>query len=119
MPIDKAQIQVSVIRKEQAGTHMVNGQDEQKQRQSIHTEREALRQATRHFMRSIVRAGVGVVLLPINSLPHGPRQHFQAAGREFTHGVAKLVHELANGLEEAASPSTRLRENSHTDGESE
>ena len=98
---------------------MINVQDEQRQRRSIHAEREAVRQATRHFIRSMVRAGVSVVLLPIDRLPREPRRHFQAAGREFTHGVAKLVHGLANGLEEAASPSTRLGENSHTDGESE
>lgn len=95
---------------------MVNDQDEQRQRRSMHAERAALRQATRHFMHSMLRVGVSVVLLPIDRLPREPRQHFQAAGREFTHGVAKLVHELANGLEEKASTSTPLGENFHTDG---
>lgn len=98
---------------------MTNSQDEQRLRRSMHAEREELRQATRHFMRSMLRAGVSVVLLPINRLPREPRQHFQAAGREFTHGVAKLVHELANGLEESASTSTHHGENSHSDGELE
>src|SRR5579864_8226434 len=99
---------------------MINRNDKQKgHRQSMDVEREELQQATQRFIRSIFRTGVRLAFLPVTRLPREPRQHFQAAGREFTHGVAKLVHELANGLEEAASPSTRLGENPHTDGESE
>ena len=81
---------------------MINGQDRQRHRKSMHAEREELQLATRHFIRSMLRAGVSVALLPVNRLPREPQQHFQAAGREFTHGVAKLVHHLANGLEEMA-----------------
>ena len=109
-------------RNEQAGTYMINDQDRQRHRQSMHTEREELRLATRHFIRSIFRAGLSVALLPVNRLPREPKQHFQAAGREFTHGVAKLVHELANGLEGMANKtgtSTSFGENSHTNGELE
>lgn len=58
------------------------------------------RQAMRYFTQSLYRAGVGLALLPISILPAAPQQHFKAAGHEFTRGVAKLAHGLANGLDE-------------------
>ncbi len=66
--------------------------------------------------------GKSVALLPVNRLPPKPRQHFHAAGREFTHGLATLVHGLADGIEEMAkdtNPSTTLGDGPHTDGESD
>ena len=101
---------------------MINGPDKEKHARSMHTEREELRQATEHFIRSIFRTGVSVVLLPINRLPAGPRQHFHAAGREFTSGLAKLVHEFGDGLEEMAKDvnvSTNFEEDPQTDRELE
>jgi len=64
---------------------------------------EELRQATQRFIQSMFRTSVRFALLPVNRLPERPRRHFQAAGREFTHGLATLVHELADGLEEMAN----------------
>ena len=88
----------------------------------MHAEREELRQATGHFIRSIFRAGVSLALLPVNRLSPRPRQHFHAAGREFTRGLAKLVHEFGDGLEEMAKDvnvSTNFEEDSHTNRELE
>ena len=99
---------------------MKDSQDKERHARSMHTEREELRQATGHFIRSIFRAGVSLAFLPIHRLPPRPRQHFQAAGREFTLGLARLVHELGDGLEERAkdaSTSTNFGEG--PDGELE
>jgi hypothetical protein len=85
-------------------------------------EREELQQATRRFMRSVFRTGVSLALLPVKRLPRKPQQHFSTAGREFTHGLATLVHELAHGLEELAkdtSTSTNLGETPPTNEELE
>jgi len=82
---------------------MINGNDKQEEhRRSIDAERKELQQAAQHFIRSMFRTGVSVALLPVNRLPRKPQQHFQAAGREFTRGLATLIHELADGLEEMA-----------------
>ena len=65
----------------------------------LYAEREELAQATQQFVRSLFRAGVELALLPVNMLPPEPRQHFKAAGREFTRGLATLAHELADDFE--------------------
>src|SRR5260370_34086224 len=100
---------------EQESKHMINDKDRQEgQRRSMDAEREDLQQATRRFIRSVFRTGVSLALLPVNRLPRKPQQHFYTAGREFTHGLATLVHELANGLEELAkdtNTSTNFGEN--------
>jgi len=84
--------------------HMISGMNNQEgQRRSMDHEREELRQARQRFIQSMFRTGVRLALLPVNRLPERPRRHFQAAGREFTHGLATLVHELADGLEEMAN----------------
>jgi hypothetical protein len=102
---------------------MINGHDKQEgQRRSMKAEREELQQATRHFIRSMVRTGVRVALFPVDRLPREPQEHFQAAGREFTLGVATLVHQLAEGLEEMAkdaNTSTSFGEEPQTDEELE
>jgi hypothetical protein len=83
---------------------MINAKDKQEgQRRSMEHEREELQQATQRFIRSMFRTGVRLALLPVNRLPERSQRHFQAAGREFTHGLATLVHELADGLEEMAN----------------
>ena len=102
---------------------MIHGNDKQEgQKRSMDVEREELQQATRHFIRSMFRTGVRVALLPVDKLPPEPQQHFQAAGREFTRGLATLVRGLADGLEEMAKDanvSTSLGEGHQTNGESE
>ena len=102
---------------------MINGRQKQEgPRRTLDAEREELQQATKRFIRSVFRTGVSVAFLPINSLPRKPQQHFHAAGREFTRGLATLVHELANGIEEMAketNPSTPLGEGPPPDRESD
>jgi hypothetical protein len=99
---------------------MITDQHKQQEyRQSMDAEREDLQQAAQRFMRSMFRTGVSFALLPVSRLPHKPQQHFHAAGREFTHGVAALVHELANGIEgmaKDASTTTPLEEGPQSDG---
>ena len=63
------------------------------------TERAELQQATWHFIRSLVRTGGSLALLPVTRLPREPQQHFLAAGREFTRGWAALIREFADGIE--------------------
>lgn len=72
---------------------------QQEYRRNTDAEREDLQQAAQRFMRSMFRTGVSFALLPAKRLPHKPQQHFHAAGREFTHGLATLVHEFADGIE--------------------
>ncbi|TMF51085.1 MAG: hypothetical protein E6I32_03320 [Chloroflexi bacterium] len=88
----------------------------------MNTEREELQQATRRFIRSVFRNGASLALLPVNRLPRKPRQHFHAAGREFAHGWAALIHGLADGIEEITkdtNTSTNTGEPPHTNGELE
>jgi hypothetical protein len=85
-------------------------------------EHKELQQATQSFIRSIFRTGVRLVLLPANRLPREPRQHFQAAGREFTHGLATLVRTASDHLEEMAKDvdrPTNVGESPDTDGKLE
>ena len=106
---------------EKGGKHMTNSKDKQEAPQRrLDAEREELEQAAERFMRSMLRTGVSLALLPVNRLPLKPRQHFQSAGREFTRGLATLVHELADGLEgmvEEANTQANCAEDSHTNGE--
>ncbi len=82
---------------------MVNDKDTQEgQARMMDEEREEDRRASEHFSRSLFRAGIGLALLPISVLPPEPQQHFKVAGREFARGLAKLVHQLADGLDEMA-----------------
>ncbi len=82
---------------------MLNDQDTQEgQARMMDDEREEGRRASQHFSQSLFRAGVGLALLPISVLPPEPQQHFKVAGREFAHGLAKLVHQLADRLDEMA-----------------
>src|SRR5438552_9656821 len=80
---------------EQGGKHMINGREKQEgPGRNMDAEREELQQATKRFIRSVFRTGVSVAFLPINSIPRKPQQHFYAAGREFTHVLTTLIHEL-------------------------
>ena len=79
---------------------MIHTKDKQEeQKRTMQAEREELQQATRRFIRSLVRTGGSIALLPVTRLPREPRQHFLTAGREFTRGWAALVHEFADGIE--------------------
>ena len=102
---------------------MINGRQKQERpRSTLDAEREELQQATRRFIRSVVRTGVRVALFPLSSLPRQPQQHFRAAGRELTYGLTTLIHGLANGLEERvkeSTPSTPLEEGPHPEKKSD
>ena len=102
---------------------MINGREKQEgPRRTLDAEREELQQATKRFIRSVCRTGVRIAFFPLTSLPRKSQQHFQAAGREFTHGLTTLVHGLADGIEEMAketNPSTPRGEGPHPDGESD
>ncbi len=78
-------------------------------------EREEHQRASQHFSRSLFRVGVGLALLPISVLPPEPQQHFKIAGREFAYGLAKLVHQLADGLDELAEAAHSPRADKETD----
>src|SRR5690348_9016796 len=97
---------------------MIHGKDRrQEYRRSMHAERKELQQATRRFITRVIRTGISVALLPVNNLPRKPQQHFYAAGREFTHGLASLARGLVDGIEEMAKdtkPSTTLGVDPHT-----
>ena len=109
--------------KEQEGKHMTNSKDKQEAPQGrMAAEREELQQATERLIRSMLRTGVSLALLPVSRLPPKPRQHFQSAGREFTRGLATLVRELADGLEgmaEDANTATNFAEDPHANEELE
>jgi histone H3/H4 len=85
-------------------------------------ERQELQQASRRFIRSMFRTGVSLALAPVSRLPRKSQQHFQAAGREFTRGLATLVHGFAENLEEIAQDASRatdFEEGLHTSEEPE
>ncbi|MFL5628033.1 MAG: hypothetical protein ACJ788_20840 [Ktedonobacteraceae bacterium] len=102
---------------------MINDKDRQEgYRRNMHAEHEELQQATQRFIRSLFRTGVSAALMPVTMLPREPQHHFRAAGREFTHGLATLVREFADGIEEIAkdaSTPTHHEEDAHTTGEAE
>lgn len=76
----------------------------------LNAERDELAQATQQFVRSLFRAGVELALLPVNMLPPEPRQHFKAAGRELTRGLATLAHELADDFEKVVEETEKTVE---------
>ncbi len=82
---------------------------------TLDEEREENWRAGQHFSRSLFQAGVGLALLPISVLPPEPQEHFKVAGREFAHGLAKLVHQLADGLDEMAKAAHSPRPERETD----
>jgi len=63
------------------------------------SDRDELKDASQHFLRTLLRAGVHLAMAPASLLPEEPREHFASAGREFTRGLATLVHELADNFE--------------------
>ena len=64
---------------------------------------EEYREALQHFTRSLFRTGMGLAFIPVSMLPQEPRQHFKIAGREFSHGLAKLAQKFADSLDETAN----------------
>ena len=60
------------------------------------SDRDELKEASQHFLRTLLRAGVHLAMAPVSLLPEEPREHFASAGSEFTRGLASLAHELAD-----------------------
>jgi hypothetical protein len=87
------------------------------QRRRVQPEQEELTEATRVFIRSLVNSGRNLTLYPITRLPRNSRQHFLAAGREFTRGWAALIRGFADGIDGLAKESntpTRSGTDGHT-----
>ena len=61
--------------------------------------RDELKEASQQFFSTLFRVGVHLALTPVSLLPEEPREHFASAGREFTHGLATLAHELADNFD--------------------
>jgi hypothetical protein len=97
---------------------MVDTQDTQAdQRRRVQQEQEELSEATRVFFRSLVHTGRNLTLFPITRLPQNSRQHFGAAGREFTRGWAALIRGFADGIDSLANETntaTRSGADRHT-----
>lgn len=63
------------------------------------SDREDVRNASEQLFRSLFRAGVHVALAPVYVLPEESREHFFAAGREFTRGLSSLAQEIADDFD--------------------
>ena len=77
-------------------------QQEQAQTSGIpnyRTDREDVRHASEQLFRSLFRAGVHVAMSPVYALPEESREHFFAAGREFTRGLSTLAQEIADDFD--------------------
>jgi hypothetical protein len=85
------------------------------QRRRVQPEQEELSEATRDFFRSLVHTGKNITISPITRLPQDSRQHFLAAGREFTRGWAALIRGFADGIDGLAN-GTRAPTRSGADG---
>ncbi len=67
------------------------------------SDREEVRHASEQFFRSLFRAGVHVAMAPVYVLPEESREHFFAAGREFTRGLSSLAQEIADDFDKLVS----------------
>ena len=67
------------------------------------TDRENVRQASEQLFRSLFRAGMHVAMAPVYALPEESREHFFAAGREFTRGLSTLAQEIADDFDKLVS----------------
>jgi hypothetical protein len=63
------------------------------------SDRDERREASQHFFRTLFQAGVDLAMTSVNMLPEESREHFVSAGREFTRGLAKFAHELADNFD--------------------
>ena len=79
-----------------------NSQEEQTQASGIpdyKSDRDEVRHHSQQFFRSLFRAGIHVAMAPVYVLPEEPREHFFAAGREFTRGLSTLAQEIADDFD--------------------
>ncbi|SRR5216683_2073171 len=79
-----------------------NPQEEQTQASGTpdyKSDRDEVRQMSQQFFRSLFRAGFHLAMAPVYVLPEEPREHFFAAGREFTRGLSTLAQEIADDFD--------------------
>src|ERR1700693_170422 len=79
-----------------------NVQEEKTQASGIpdyNSDRDEVRHHSQQFFRSLFRAGIHVAMAPVYVLPEEPREHFFAAGREFTRGLSTLAQEIADDFD--------------------
>jgi hypothetical protein len=79
--------------KEQAQTSQASGTPDYK------SDRDEVRYTSQQFFRSLFRAGIHMAMAPVYVLPEEPREHFFAAGREFTRGLSTLAQEIADDFD--------------------
>ncbi len=85
--------QEELAQEEQAQTSQASGIPNYK------SDRDEVRHASEQFFRSLFRAGIHVALAPVYALPEESREHFFAAGREFTRGLSSLAQEIADDFD--------------------
>ncbi len=88
--MQEAQAQQDEVQEEQAQT---SGTPDYR------SDREEVRHASEQLFRSLFRAGMHVALAPVYALPEESREHFFAAGREFTRGLSTLAQEIADDFD--------------------
>jgi hypothetical protein len=86
-------VQEELAQEEQAQSSQASGIPDYK------SDRDEVRNASEHFFRSLFRAGVHVAMAPVYVLPEESREHFFAAGREFTRGLSSLAQEIAEDFD--------------------
>lgn len=90
-------VQEEIPQKEQAQTSKASGIPDYK------SDRDEVRNISQQFFRSLFRAGVHIAMAPVYVMPEEPREHFFAAGREFTRGLSTLAQEIADDFDKLVS----------------
>src|SRR5215467_3107879 len=92
-PMPEAQAELEQAQEEQTQTSQASGIP------NYRSDREDVRNASEQLFRSLFRAGVHVAMAPVYALPEESREHFFAAGREFTRGLSSLAQEIADDFD--------------------
>lgn len=95
--MQEAQAQQEQVQEEQAQTSQASGTPDYK------ADRDEVRHASEQLFRTLFRAGVHVAMAPVYVLPEESREHFFAAGREFTRGLSTLAQEIADDFDKLVS----------------
>jgi len=53
----------------------------------------------RRLINSAIKTGTSVAALPVNFLPKESQEHFRAAGRELSLGIAAIVRSVADTVD--------------------
>jgi hypothetical protein len=90
-------VQEETVKEEQKQTSQASGTPDYK------SDRDEVRNTSQQFFRSLFRAGIHVAMAPVYVLPEEPREHFFAAGREFTRGLSTLAQQIADDFDKLVS----------------